>query len=100
MRLALFILLSCIICLTGCGYSTTQTKFVTCEIPQPPERPTYERPVWSDLEGLYCLDTQNARLLLLNAELCQAWGEDERLILEGLRASCGGLNPPPKEPPK
>jgi hypothetical protein len=66
-----------------------KTEYVSPELQEVPEEPSYYRIEFFKTNGSYCLDPENAKNLLKNIELMRGYCSELRLILENLKGEGG-----------
>ena len=69
----------------GCSSPIRKTEYAKPTIPELPAPPEYYEVVWQKVDGLYCVDANNAKNLLKNRILDKGFVEQHQEIIEGLR---------------
>ena len=69
----------------GCSSPIVKTEYVKPTIPELPAAPDYYEVIWQKVDGLYCVDSDNAKNLLKNRILDKDFIGQHRSIIEGLR---------------
>lgn len=79
----------CSIGLMACSTTPKQiikTEYIYQQVPPLPEKPKFLSVEWVKTgEGMYCIDAENAKRLLINITLQQEHEEEMKKILEGLK---------------
>jgi len=71
--------------LVGCSSPIVKTEYIKPTVPALPAPPDYYEVVWQKVDGLYCVDSGNAKNLLKNRILDKGFVEQHQEIIEGLR---------------
>ncbi len=78
------LMILCLLSLIGCS-RLVQTKYIKPEIPDIPEKPEYYDVQWFKIDSNYCVNKENAKNLLKNKAIDDAYQQKLRLILQSLR---------------
>lgn len=62
-----------------------KTEYIKCEVPPLPAKPTYFHAVPEKQSGGYCFSEKDFKNYIKNIMIDQKYGEDLRMILEGLK---------------
>lgn len=82
--IALTMLMLFCVSLTACK-QIIKTEYIKQQIPELPKEPEMYPVAWAGVNGMYCVDAENAKNLLKNWELNKGNRQELRKILEQLK---------------